>query len=209
MLALSFVVIRFPQIADIPHSYDLCEQLKPETRGKIFCAKWQDAPVVGAKPAESESQTELQALFDAGKIENVAHARRAALDQSAKLEELYMVLRNADKVGDIVAAQAAADAIRERSKFDPSTAKPIDFSDLIPSWNKAPNGYSISFTKEISLEEKKSIANEYSDVLGAKANHARVTLILRVFAFWLCSSLIVYCFGWSVGWVYHGFKKLE
>lgn len=157
MLASIYVVSIFPKPEAVPHSYELCKQLKPETKSKIFCAEWEKAPIVSAKPSGSESQSELQALWDSAK----------------RIEQ-----------------------------FDPSTAT------LLPGV-RAPNGHLIQYAGKLSTEELKSIVDEYSDLLDAKANRAKVDLVLRAFAFWLCSSLIVYCFGWSVGWVYHGFKKLE
>lgn len=79
----------------------------------------------------------------------------------------------------------------------------IDFHPTI----EMPNGHSIKFKEKLSEEDKRIASQEYWRVVEQKATGKRLHLLLYAFLFWLVPCMVLYALGWSINWVYKGFKQ--
>ncbi len=70
-----------------------------------------------------------------------------------------------------------------------------------------PNGHIISFSSKLPQEELEKVSREYWDIVEKSAKEAKAKLIQRESLKWLTSCLAVYALGWSLAWVYRGFRK--
>jgi TRAP-type C4-dicarboxylate transport system substrate-binding protein len=70
-----------------------------------------------------------------------------------------------------------------------------------------PNGHIIIFLSEVPKQEMQAVAKQYWSVVEKSATRQRVRHIALAFVWWVLPALALYSFGWSVGWVYRGFKK--
>ena len=70
-----------------------------------------------------------------------------------------------------------------------------------------PNKHIMVFPSELPKQEMESVAKQYWAVVEKSANNQRLKHIGLAFLLWVLPALALYGFGWSVGWVYRGFKK--
>ena len=70
-----------------------------------------------------------------------------------------------------------------------------------------PNGYSIAFSTKYSKEDMNIVSQEYWRIVEQKATEQRLHFLLNSFLFWLAPCLVLYALGWSISWVYKGFKQ--
>jgi len=69
-----------------------------------------------------------------------------------------------------------------------------------------PNGHVIPFFRKYDETKLEKVASEYWRIVDEKAREGRSTLLAKALFCWLIPCLLVYVLGWSVGWVYRGFK---
>jgi len=79
----------------------------------------------------------------------------------------------------------------------------IDFHEII----EMPNKHTIEFNAKLSEDDKKIASQEYWRIVEQKASEKRHHLLLYAFLFWLAPCMGSYALGWSVNWVYKGFKQ--
>lgn len=79
----------------------------------------------------------------------------------------------------------------------------IDFHPIIDM----PNGHSIEFKKKSSEGDMRLVSQEYWQVVERKAREKKLHLLLYAVLFWLGPCLGLYALGWSINWVYKGFKQ--
>lgn len=79
----------------------------------------------------------------------------------------------------------------------------IDFHPLI----EMPNKHTIEFKAKLSEENMKIASEEYWQVVKQRATEKRLHLLLYAFLFWVVPCLGLYAIGWSIGWVYRGFRQ--
>ena len=70
-----------------------------------------------------------------------------------------------------------------------------------------PNKHVMVFSSALPKQEMEVAAKQYWAVVEKLAIKQRLQHIGLAFLFWLLPALALYGFGWSVGWVYRGFKK--
>jgi hypothetical protein len=69
-----------------------------------------------------------------------------------------------------------------------------------------PNGHSIVLSKDESENEKTAIAQAYWASVEAATNQRVVGFVIACVLWWLVPVLLVFALGWSIRWVYGGFK---
>jgi hypothetical protein len=72
---------------------------------------------------------------------------------------------------------------------------------------KMPNGCIMAFSREIQEKEREDVVNEYWSIVEKSTKEQRMSHVGLAFVWWVLPVLALYLFGWSVGWVYRGFKK--
>lgn len=72
---------------------------------------------------------------------------------------------------------------------------------------KMPNGHIMVFDSEIPEKEREDVVKEYWSVVEKSAAEQRMRLIGLAFGWWILPVLLLYAFGWLIGWVYRGFRK--
>ena len=82
-------------------------------------------------------------------------------------------------------------------------AKSLDFHPIV----EMPNKYTIEFRKTITKEEMETVSREYWQIIERKATEKRLYLVFYAFLFWILPCLVLYALGWSINWVYVGFKR--
>jgi hypothetical protein len=70
-----------------------------------------------------------------------------------------------------------------------------------------PNKHIMVFPSEVPKQEMEAAAKQYWSVVEKAATKQRVRHIGLAFLWWVLPALALYGFGWSVGWVYRGFRK--
>jgi hypothetical protein len=70
-----------------------------------------------------------------------------------------------------------------------------------------PNGHIMVFRSDLPREEMEAISREYWKTVESEATNKRIKYIGMAFVWWLIPVAGLYGLGWSVGWVYKGFKK--
>ena len=70
-----------------------------------------------------------------------------------------------------------------------------------------PNKHIMVFLKEVPKQEMEAVAKQYWSIVKKSATKEQVRCIGFAVLCWVLPVLALYCFGWSVGWVYRGFKK--
>ena len=81
-------------------------------------------------------------------------------------------------------------------------------NDLAPAiTGDMPNGYSIVFSPLLSANERDQIGKRYNEMLNIKLSHVRSLFLVKALFFWLIPVIFSYTCGWSLGWIYRGFKK--
>ncbi|MGI0015462.1 MAG: hypothetical protein ACREBU_18755 [Nitrososphaera sp.] len=71
---------------------------------------------------------------------------------------------------------------------------------------RMPNGREIPFPAGTSEAVMSKVANEYNKILEREAAEKRYSFIAYASLWWLIPCLLLYVLGWSVGWVFRGFK---
>jgi hypothetical protein len=70
-----------------------------------------------------------------------------------------------------------------------------------------PNGYIIIFPGELPKNDVEAIAGRYWGLMENEARQKRRKYIFDTLLWWFGSVVALYSLGWSIGWVYRGFKK--
>lgn len=70
-----------------------------------------------------------------------------------------------------------------------------------------PNGHIMVFLSELPKEEMQAVAKDYWRIVENTATKEKTNYIGSAFLWWLVPVLALYGLGWSVGWVYRGFRK--
>jgi hypothetical protein len=70
-----------------------------------------------------------------------------------------------------------------------------------------PNGHIMVFLSKVPKQEVEAVAKEYWSVVEKSATEQQLRHIGLAFVWWLLPVLALYGLGWSVGWVYRGFRK--
>ena len=81
-------------------------------------------------------------------------------------------------------------------------AKPYELHPLI----EMPNKHTIEFKENLSEEDMRIASQEYWRVVEKNATGERLYFMLYAFLFWLVPCMGLYALGWSINWVYKGFK---
>jgi hypothetical protein len=88
-----------------------------------------------------------------------------------------------------------------------STVSPSDrWVSINPVAVEMPNKHVIIFNAELSENNRKNASNEYWQIIQRKALEKGFFLSLYAFLFWMATCLGLYALGWSIVWVYNGFK---
>ena len=70
-----------------------------------------------------------------------------------------------------------------------------------------PNGHLMLFSSELPEKEMEAVAKEYWKVVENTATKKRINYLGFAFLCWLVPVIALYGLGWSMGWVYRGFRK--
>jgi len=117
-----------------------------------------------------------------------------------------MIFPNPDNIGHKAVFEENLSA-ESLARLSPADENGIVWDDQVGIEAEMPNGHILRFKKSVSEEEAETVSNEYYDFLKHAANKERAIHILFGIACWLGNAIILYVFGWSIGWVYKGFKK--
>ncbi len=71
---------------------------------------------------------------------------------------------------------------------------------------KMPNGHVLTFREGTSNEEIKKVARDYYAATEKIAQDQQPKFIMNAFLLWIIPSILLYILGWSIGWIYQGFK---
>ena len=96
------------------------------------------------------------------------------------------------------------DAMSAEARNQLAPASSTDATDV-----RMPNGHVIHVLKGIEPKRSTPVLAEYESQLQDALRTKRVKFIVFLIGAWLGSCALVYGFGWSVGWVYRGFKCSE
>ena len=69
-----------------------------------------------------------------------------------------------------------------------------------------PNDHIIFFSNDLTKEEMEKASGEYWGVIEKQARDKHIKIIIYAFICWLILVTVVYLLGWSVGWIYRGFR---
>ncbi|MBK8908367.1 MAG: hypothetical protein IPM60_10810 [Rhodospirillales bacterium] len=69
-----------------------------------------------------------------------------------------------------------------------------------------PNGHFLTFSKDLPEGEKEDAARAYWTVVERTAADERFQYIVSAIGWWIGPVIALYVIGWTVGWVYSGFK---
>ena len=70
-----------------------------------------------------------------------------------------------------------------------------------------PNGVVLSFKKDTSEKQMRTVADEYWDIVAATVFEKRLSLIEGAFLFWTGPCAIIYILGMAIHWVSLGFRS--
>jgi hypothetical protein len=71
---------------------------------------------------------------------------------------------------------------------------------------RMPNGYIMHFSSGLPQKEIEAVANEYWDIVEAEARKERLRYLFLALLWFIVPVSALYGLGWSLGWVYRGFK---
>lgn len=94
-----------------------------------------------------------------------------------------------------------------KEKLAPVDNKGIIWDDVVGLKIEMPNKHILSFAKGVSSSEAELVSKEYYHILLEKVYVKRFQSILLALAIWVGAIGVIYAFGWSIGWIYRGFKK--
>jgi len=89
---------------------------------------------------------------------------------------------------------------KEEENVKPKGGNWLDIEEM-------PNKHDIIFNAKSSEEDKRLVSQEYWRVVEQRATEKRLHLLLYASLFWLAPCLVLYALGWSINWVYKGFKQ--
>ena len=98
-------------------------------------------------------------------------------------------------------------SMESRAKLAKADEKGIVWDDQVGLKVKMPNGHILQFEKSVKTKEAETVSNEYYSLLKHYRNKERAIYVLFAIACWLGTIIFLYVFGWTIGWVYKGFKK--
>lgn len=70
-----------------------------------------------------------------------------------------------------------------------------------------PNNHEIVFSSKATKEEAQNIAQEYWRLVEKKSSDDKKSILLYTSLLWVIPCLLLYIFGYLVGWVIDGFRK--
>lgn len=70
-----------------------------------------------------------------------------------------------------------------------------------------PNGHIMVFLSKVPKQEMEAVTKEYWFLVEKSTTEQRIRHIGLAFVWWVLPALALYGLGWSVGWVYRGFRK--
>ena len=195
------VMLYFPSPKDIRHADEMYKQLKSESLKKIADSK--GIPVI----SRAEWSARTAAPVDISNLPVPPLPPRATLERPAPVAaaslsvEALQVSKSTKQISDIQSTKIKPRFNGVLVEYDPFRDIPLEI--------KGTNGHTLFLMGVDSKTEANSIAEEYNALLNAKANFARLNLIFKIFSVWLFGVLLMYALGWSVGWVYRGFKMTK
>jgi hypothetical protein len=93
-----------------------------------------------------------------------------------------------------------------RSKLLDAKSAGTDDHDKPTVIVKMPNRHTLQFGEKIPPHEQQTVATAYWNIVKETASEARWKYIGLAFLGWVIPVLAVYAIGWSVAWVYQGFR---
>lgn len=78
---------------------------------------------------------------------------------------------------------------------------------VIPHPFKMPNIHTIEFKPNLLEEDMRIASQEYWRAVKQWATGIKLRFMLYAFLFWLGLCMGLYALGWSINWVYKGFKQ--
>lgn len=111
----------------------------------------------------------------------------------------YLFLPRASEIPDSAELQAA---LSPEARAQMAANKGPDTIGV-----RMPNGYTIFLKKGIEAKRSTPVLAEYNAEIERRLLRERVSFAASAFAIWFGVCVIIYIFGWSVGWVYRGFKR--
>lgn len=94
-----------------------------------------------------------------------------------------------------------------KAKLAPADDKGIIWDDVVGLKVEMPNKYVLSFAKGVNESDAEIVSEEYYSILRRKVYIKRFQFVLLALVIWLGAIGAIYAFGWSIGWVYRGFRK--
>ena len=103
---------------------------------------------------------------------------------------------------------SAKSKLFDESKSKAATDKnEIIWDNLVGLTVKMPNGHVLEFNADAQNDDAEKVAAEYYDILKNEARKQRLEYAVYGVLSWLSIIVLIYIFGWSIGWVCRGFKK--
>ena len=72
-----------------------------------------------------------------------------------------------------------------------------------------PNGDVLYFVSSLPEKEVEKVAGDYYQAMVKVAKDNQRSLLIQVLLFWIIPIVLLYIFGWTVGWIYRGFKQSD
>lgn len=73
---------------------------------------------------------------------------------------------------------------------------------------RMPNQHIVPFSAEFSTEELEKVAAEYWNIVEERSHKKKNEFFLYAGLLWLIPCSVIYVLGWSIGWIYRGFKEI-
>lgn len=83
----------------------------------------------------------------------------------------------------------------------------VIWDDEVGAAIEEPNGHILRVKKGLKEEEIVAVAEDYKRILERQVKKNGIAHGLMMLAYWTVPSMLIYLLGWTVGWVYRGFKK--
>lgn len=114
------------------------------------------------------------------------------------------------KIGESVPQSKKAQGYSLEPIDDEDKPKPgsiVTSEQLFGHEVEMPDGHILVFKAGLKENEVQSVALEYNKIIERKLNIERFNHMLQALLLWILPSIFLYIFGWSIGWIYRGFKK--
>jgi len=189
IVIVGFVANTYPKPEDIRHSQDLYDKLPPEFKNKILQeGKGRDL---------SDLSLVMEALRNADAAGNIEDAQKLAIIADKLRKEQA-------RKRDLINECKGRNLIKEARK--PDLRNEAIRRGLIKKVEMA-NGHIMMFMGELPEKEIDAVAKEYWNVVEKLATKNLINYLGFAFLWWLLPVFALYGFGWSIGWVYRGFRK--